>query len=171
MSGFDLVVLAVVVLSTLFALLRGLTRETLTVAAWIGALVVAYYGFGAARGLAHQTIETDWLADGGALILVFVVPLIVFKIIGAVFAERISHGWLGPLDLWLGAVFGVVRGVLIVCIVYLGLGVVFGPGERPTWIEQGVLVPYVQNGAAWLAGFLPAEAGIEPRDLARGEGS
>jgi membrane protein required for colicin V production len=170
MSGFDLVVLAVVVLSTLFALLRGLTRETLTVAAWIGALVVAYYGFGAARGLAHQTIETDWLADGGALILIFVVPLIVFKIIGAVFAERISHGWLGPLDVWLGAVFGVVRGVLMVCIVYLGLGVVFGPGERPTWIEQGMLVPYVQNVAAWLAGFLPAEAGIEPRDLARGEG-
>jgi membrane protein required for colicin V production len=170
MSGFDLVVLVVIVLSTLFGFLRGLTRESLTVAAWIGALAAAYYGFGAARALAHQTIETGWLADGGALVLVFVVPLIVFKILGAVFADRVSEGWLGPLDHWLGATFGVLRGVLIVCIVYLGLGMVFGPGERPTWIEQGVLVPYVQNGAAWLAGLLPASAGVEPRDLMRGEG-
>lgn len=170
MSGFDFVVLAVIVISTLFALLRGLTREVLTVAAWIGALVVAYYGFGAARAVAHRTIETDWLADGGALVLVFLVPLILFKIMGAVFSDRISEGWLGSLDNWLGAAFGVARGVLIVCIVYLGLGVVFGPGERPAWIEQGVLVPYVQNGAAWLAGFMPASAGIDPRDLARGEG-
>lgn len=171
MSGFDLVVVAVIVLSTLFAFLRGLTRETLTVVAWIGALAVAYYGFGAARGLAHQTVETGWLADGGALVLVFVVPLIAFKILGAVFADRLSEGWLGPLDHWLGAIFGVLRGALIVCISYLGLGVVFGPTERPTWIEQGVLVPYVQDGAAWLASLLPASAGVEPRDLTRGEGS
>lgn len=171
LSGFDLFVLAVIGISTLFALLRGLTGETLTVLAWIGALVVTYYGFGAARGVAHQTIETPWLADGAALILVFVLPLIVFKVIGAVLADQMPEGGFGRIDRWLGALFGIVRGALIVCIVYLGLGVIFGPGDRPAWIERGILVPYVQDGAAWLARLLPASAGIEPRDLAGEEGT
>lgn len=167
LTGFDLVVLAVIVLSGLFAFLRGLTREAMTIAAWIGAIAVAYYGFGPARDLARQTIETDWLADVAALVIVFLVPLILFKVIGMVLADRMPEGRLGSVDRWLGALFGVARGALIVCVVYLGLGIAFGPEGRPGWIERGVLVPYVREGAVWLAGLLPEAAGVEPGDLAR----
>lgn len=158
---FDLGVVAVVVLSALLSLVRGATREALTIAGWVGAFVVAYYGFGQAQEVAHRTIERDWLADAAALIVVFVVPLIVFKAIGAVIAERVRGGWLGRVDRWVGVLFGVLRGVVIVCIAYLGLGLVIEPEHHPAWIREAELLPYVQEGAALLRELLPESVETE----------
>lgn len=152
---FDLGVLAVVLLSALLALVRGATREALTIAGWVGAFAVAYYGFGHAQAVAHRTIESDWMADAAALVVVFVVPLIVFKGIGAVIAEHVQGGWFGRLDRSVGLVFGALRGALIVSFAYLGLGLVIEPEHQPAWITEGMLLPYVQDGAALLRDFLP----------------
>jgi hypothetical protein len=67
LTAFDVAVLIVIALSVLISLMRGVTREALSLACWLGASAVAWYGFGYARELARQTIETDWLADAAAL--------------------------------------------------------------------------------------------------------
>jgi uncharacterized membrane protein required for colicin V production len=117
--------------------------------------VDAYHGFGPVQEVTHRTIERDWLADATALIVVFVVPLIVLKAVGAVIAERVQGGWLGRVDRWLGILFGAVRGAALVCIAYLGLGLVIEPEHQPAWIREAVLLPYVEEGAAVLRSFLP----------------
>ena len=58
LTAFDVAILLIVGISGLLALVRGATREALTMAAWVGALVVAYYGFGHVREFAQKTIET-----------------------------------------------------------------------------------------------------------------
>lgn len=151
----DLGVLAVVLLSALLSLARGATREALTIAGWVGAFAVAYYGFGHVQEIAHRTIERDWMADAAALLVVFVVPLIVFKAIGAVIVEHVQGGWFGRLDRWVGVLFGALRGALIVCIAYLGLGILIEPEHQPAWITEARLLPYVQDGAALLRHLLP----------------
>jgi hypothetical protein len=45
-----------------------------------------------------------------------------------------------------------------VCALYLGLGVLIGPDQRPSWVDQAALLPYVQEGADFLQGLLPADA-------------
>ena len=97
LTAFDVAVLLIVGISGLLALVRGATREALTMAAWIGALVVAYYGFGYVRELAQKTIEMRWIADVVALVVVFVVPLIAFKTVavgalGPGLRGRLRHG-------------------------------------------------------------------------------
>jgi membrane protein required for colicin V production len=158
LTAFDVAVLLIVGLSGLLALVRGATREALTMAAWIGALVVAYYGFGYVRELAQKTIEVRWIADVVALVVIFVVPLIVFKTVASAISEHVAEGGFGMADRLVGMVFGVVRGAVIVCGLYLAVGLLIEPEAQPAWMSRAALLPYVQEGAGMLQDLLPADA-------------
>lgn len=155
LTAFDIAVLIVVALSVLISLMRGVTREALSLAAWVGAGLIAWYGFGYARELARQTIETDWLADAAAFGLVFILPLTAFKIVAAMLADRLPGGSIGLLDRTLGMAFGALRGALLVSAVYLGLTLALAPDEQPEWIRSALVLPYVQDGAGLIQRYLP----------------
>jgi membrane protein required for colicin V production len=139
----------------LVAFLRGAIRELLTIGTWLGAGVVAFYGFPYARELARRTIETEWLADAAALCVVFVVPLIGFKVAAAVLTEHVPGGSVETVDRMAGAVFGIARGALVVCIVYLGLTILIAPEDHPDWVKNALVLPYVKDGAALLSRLMP----------------
>jgi membrane protein required for colicin V production len=156
LTAFDVAVLLVVGLSVLVAYLRGAIRELLTLATWLGAGVVAFYGFPYARELARRTMETEWLADAVALCVAFVVPLIGFKVAAAVLADHIPGGQVETVDRIAGAVFGFARGALVVCLAYLGLTILVAPEDHPDWIRNAIVLPYVEDGAALLNRLMPA---------------
>jgi len=166
LTAFDVAVVIVVALSVLISLMRGVTREALSIASWLGAGLLAWYGFGYAQELARQTIETDWLADLAALGLVFIVPLIGFKLLAAMIADRLPGGSIGVLDRVLGMVFGAARGAAIVSAAYLGLTMALAPDEQPDWIREALVLPYVQEGAGLLQRFVPETLAERTRDAA-----
>ena len=155
LTAFDVAVLLVVGLSVLVAYLRGAIRELLTIATWFGAGVVAFYGFPYAGELARRTMETQWLADAIALCVVFVVPLIGFKVAAALLTDHMQGGHVESVDRIIGAVFGAARGALIVCLAYLGLTVLVAPEDHPDWIKNAIVLPYVEDGAALLNRLVP----------------
>jgi membrane protein required for colicin V production len=155
LTAFDIAALLVVGLSVLIAWLRGAIRELLTIATWVGAGVVAFYGFPYARELARRTMETEWLADAIALCVVFVVPLIAFKVAAAVLADHIPGGHVETVDRIVGAIFGAARGALVVCVAYLGLTILVAPEDHPDWIKNAIVLPYVEDGAALLNRLMP----------------
>lgn len=161
LTAFDVAVLAVIGISALLSLVRGASREALTILTWGGACVTAYYGFGYAQDLARRTIETDLMADTAASIVVFVVPLIALKALAAALMERMPGGAFGTLDRVGGVLFGLVRGAVVVCMAYLGLTMlVEGPDSQPTWVKNAALLPYVRQGAGMLERLV--SKGIEP---------
>ncbi len=161
LTAFDIAVLLVVGLSILVSLMRGATREALAIACWLGAGGVAWYGFDYARELARKTIETPWLADVAAFCVVFIVPLIGFKLVAAVLVDHLPGGRVAVVDRVAGAAFGAARGAFIVCAVYLGLSMAIAPDAQPDWVRQAMVLPYVREGAGLLQRFLP-------EDVARG---
>ena len=156
-TAFDVAALAVIGLSVLIGFLRGMIKEMLTIATWLGAGVVAFLTFPYARELARRTIETAWLADAAALCVVFVVPLIAFKVAAEVVADHIPGGTLGSVDRLIGAAFGAARGALVVSVAYLGLAVLVAPEEHPTWVKEALILPYVKDGAALLTRLMPGD--------------
>jgi membrane protein required for colicin V production len=173
LTAFDIAVLLVVGLSVLVSLMRGATREALALACWLGAGAVAWYGFGYALELAQKTIETPWLADVAAFCVVFLVPLIGFKLVAAVLVDHLPGGRLALVDRLAGAAFGAARGAFIVCAVYLGLSMAIGPDEQPAWVRQALVLPYVREGAGLLQRFVPedlARSGKVAADAARQRG-
>ena len=157
LTAFDFAVLLVVGLSVLVSLVRGASREALAMACWLGAGAIAWYGFGHARELAQKTIETAWLADLAAFCVVFIVPLIGFKVVAAILADHLPGGGLGVVDRAAGLAFGAARGAVIVCAVYLGLSLAIAPGEQPGWVREAFVLPYVQQGAGLLQRLLPEQ--------------
>src|SRR3546814_6734663 len=87
----DLVILLVLLLSGLLAFLRGFVAEVLSVAAWIGALFVAVYGYVHLQPYARQVVTFNTTAaDAAAGLALFVIALIVFTIAARLMSDRKS---------------------------------------------------------------------------------
>ena len=157
MNWVDLVVLAVVLVSGLVGVLRGLVREVLGVAAWIAAAWVAS-PYGALPYIApwvRKQVSDPGVGDIVAFGGVFLVALVVLWIIVGAISGRVRGSALGGLDRTFGLVFGLGRGAVLLAAAYV-LGGFLSPSEGwPAPVQQARLLTPVYGGAEWLAGQVP----------------
>ncbi|MFK7939003.1 MAG: CvpA family protein [Roseovarius sp.] len=128
MDGFtiiDGVVAVVIILSALLAYSRGFVRESLAIAGWIVAAIVAFLFAPQVEPLVKEIpVVGGLIADScelsmiGAFTIVFAIALIVASLITPLFSSLVQRSALGGLDQGLGFLFGVARGVLLVAIAY-----------------------------------------------------
>ncbi|MCU0815025.1 MAG: CvpA family protein [Cypionkella sp.] len=129
MEGFTLidgVVAGVIVLSAILAYSRGLVREAMAIAGWIGAAVLAFVFAPAAQPLVREVpMLGEFLGDScelsiiAAFALVFAVGLVVAALFTPLLSGAIQRTALGGVDQALGFLFGVARGVLLVAVAFL----------------------------------------------------
>jgi membrane protein required for colicin V production len=158
----DIVVLAVIALSTLLALGRGLVKEVLSVFGWIGAAIGTFLIFiyvPQVRDLARKQIAEPLLADIATAVGLFVILLIVLGFFNHAISSRVHGSALGPLDKSLGLVFGLVRGVVLVALAHMAMTDWFMPSkeQRPDVVNQARTEPYVEMAAAYIKSLIPQE--------------
>ncbi len=151
----DLAVIAVVVISGIFALVRGLVHEILAVGAWIGAAIATLYGFPRFQPYVRDLITIQWVADIVAGVAIFLVVLILLNIVTHMIARRVRLSNLGALDRSLGLVFGLARGAALVCVAWLALSWAVPRQDYPTWLLEARSLPLVEEGARLLVDLLP----------------
>ena len=156
MNTADIIILAVLVLSTLFGLMRGFIREVLSLVCWIAAFWIAW-----AFGAQVAQLYGGWLDDPAARIVAgyatcFAGVLVVGALAGWVLRTLVKVSGLGGGDRFLGMLFGLARGLLLVTFVVLMLGFTTAPRDAAWW-RQSALLPAFSNGAGWFAGRLPPE--------------
>lgn len=154
MNAADILILAVLALSMLFGLLRGFVSTVLSLLCWIAAFWVAW-AFGADVAASYG----GFLAQPAARVIAgyftcFIGVLIVGAVIGWLVRKLMSHGGLRAADRFLGLLFGLGRGVLLVTFAVLILGFRAAPREADWW-RQSLLLPTFESGAAWCAARLP----------------
>ncbi len=167
---FDAVIVAVVLLSAVFAFFRGFIREVLTILGVVGGLVAAYFGGppllpmmknwlgikeGADPKLYFGVIPDTALADALAYGSVFLVVVIVLSIVSHLLAGWARAIGLGAVDRTLGVAFGIVRGVAVLAIIYLLPYILIDKETRMAWIKESRTLVFVEQTSAWMAGFLP----------------
>jgi membrane protein required for colicin V production len=159
MNVTDIVILGVILLSGLFALVRGFVKETLTVAGWVGAAFATYYLFGLADPLFRRFIAIAWLADGAAVVAVFVVSLIILSAVTHAIARHVHQSDFKALDKSLGLVFGLFRGAVLVCLAYVGWAwAVPDRQQDPSWLRDARTMPLVERGARMIEQLIPEAA-------------
>jgi membrane protein required for colicin V production len=156
MNPLDLGVIAVVVLSAIFAFARGFVREALSIVAWVGAAVITRYGFdwvyAQVDPRVHNTLLSQLIAGFG----LFVVSLVALTIVTGFLARMVHASGLSPIDRTMGFIFGLARGAVLVCLAYLLLDFSgIQPSDRPHWIREAKSGPYLHQGADMLKSFLP----------------
>src|SRR5215468_5306907 len=155
MNPFDIFVIVLIALSGLFAFARGFVREALSVGTWVGASLAALYAFPDARAIAERWLDKGIVADSAASLSVFVVVLIVLSLLSSAVSRRVKDSSLSALDRTLGLLFGLVRGVILACLVYIGVGWALPEASRPPWIKEARTGSLLQIGADKLKALVP----------------
>lgn len=153
----DIAIIAVLGISALLGLARGLVREVLGIGAWVGAVFFALWAMPFLQPRFHQWISNPDLADPAALAAGFIVALIVLSIVAGMVGGVVRMSGLGGLDRTLGLVFGVARGAALVVFAYIAAGFVVAPDRWPEPVQQARALPYAYQGAMWVAGLLPPD--------------
>jgi membrane protein required for colicin V production len=152
----DVCFVAILVISGILAYIRGLVREVLSVAAWVGAAFVTLYGYRPLQPVSHKYIENPMVADlvtGGVL---FIGSLIVFSLVASVLSRSVRESAASGFDRALGFAFGVLRGVVLVCLLYLSAAW-FWQNNLPPAITQARTFPLIDGSTQILLALVPAE--------------
>jgi len=160
--GFGLVIL----ISAVLAFSRGFVHEILAVAAWVGAVFATIHGFPIVRPYARELIGVELAADLAAGTAVFIVSLVVLSLLTRGITRQVKDSALNALDRSLGFLFGIVRGAVLVCLAYIGVGMIWPPAEQPTWLREARSLPIVETGAAMLRSLAPGSAHAAGSDAA-----
>ena len=155
----DLILFALIAVSALFGLVRGLIGVLASLAAWLLAGWSAFhFGAFAALQFADGPEPTATELFGGYA-LCFLGVLVFVGLVGWL-VRKLVHGiGLSALDRLLGGALGALRGALVACGLLLLLGFTHVPQEA-AW-QRSRLVPVLLPGAQWLRGWLPEWAGRE----------
>ncbi len=152
----DVVVVVTVLISGAIALARGLVKEVLAIASWVGAAFATLYGFSYASPYARKMIETDWVADLTAGGVLFIVTLFVLSLASHAISSRVKGSTLGVLDRSLGLVFGLLRGALLISLAYFALNWVEpDKNEQPQWLRAAKTMPLIEEGADLIKAVIP----------------
>ncbi|MFD1883322.1 CvpA family protein [Paracoccus pacificus] len=129
MDGFtfvDGIVAVVIILSAILAYSRGFVRESLSIAGWIGAAVLAFLFATQARPLVAQIPGLDSVLDKSCELAtiagfaaVFALALVVFSILTPLFSSVVQRSAVGGIDQGLGFLFGVARGILLIAVAFI----------------------------------------------------
>jgi membrane protein required for colicin V production len=154
LTAFDYAVLAVVVVSVLFSLVRGAVREVMALASWIGAFLIALHVAPILSRLLPESFGHPWLRLFGSFIALMLVSLLLFALLSLAMAEFVRGSGLKPWDRSLGAVFGLARALVILVVLVLAAGLTPLPRE-PAW-RNAMLSPPLEVLAKKVRAFLPA---------------
>ena len=113
MTALDWILLSIGAASAIWGLLRGLLREVLSVVGWVLSIWLGQrYAAQVGEGLPLDT-SGEVLRHLAGFVCVFLLVLIITAILARMLQKLASAVGLGPLDRALGAVFGALRGLLL----------------------------------------------------------
>lgn len=157
MSWVDVALLAVLGLSILLGLWRGLVYEVLSVAGWVIAFFVAQRFAGDVAEMLPMEQFAPALRLAAGFALVFISTAFACGMVSWLVKKMVASVGLRPVDRILGGVFGIARGLLIL----LGLTVVVSMTPlhaEPAWQASPVAAGLAQ-GLGAIKPVLPTAIG------------
>lgn len=152
MTVFDYAVLGILGASILLSLMRGFVREALGLASWVAALFMARSYAVTVAHMLPNAIPNESLRMLAGFVIVFLVTLLATSLLTIFVSELVKKMGLSMMDRGLGAVFGLTRGVLIVCVLVM-LGGLTSLPQRAEWRDAMLSAPLeelVIKASPWL---------------------
>ncbi|MDR0227408.1 MAG: CvpA family protein [Burkholderiaceae bacterium] len=157
MSMVDWVLLAGMLASMLLGAWRGLIYEVLSLVGWLVAFVVARIW---ATDMALWLPLEGWdmqLRYAAGFVLLFVLALFAWGLVSWLARRLIEAVGLRPVDRTLGALFGVLRGLVLALVATMVIS--YTPLHEGQWWQDSVLAPWLAQGLALVLPQLPQEWG------------
>lgn len=161
----DFATIVVLVISGVLATLRGLTREIMGLAGWPISIVAARLSAPYIEPLLTDMIRVEGISNALAWGIPFIVVVVLWFAFSSVVSPGLSKAGLGGLDRWLGFLFGLIRGFVIVLVIYVG-AVIGADGEDrlPGLVTDAQIIPALRESAHLMSGVLPPDMGDKITD-------
>ncbi len=156
MNIADWMIVAVVGVSALISLVRGFVREALSLLAWGLAFASAMMFHGSVAHWLEGVMATPSLRFISAWLGVFLAVLLGLGLINFVISRLIRASGLSGTDRFLGSLFGVARGLVVVMAALILVPHVL-PVKQDAWWRESSLIPQFlafEGRARELAGML-----------------
>lgn len=158
LTAVDFVLLGVIAFSSLISILRGFIKEMVSLLTWVAAFVIGMLYASRLAPLLPAAIDMPSVRLAIAFLILFLLTLLVGGMLNVVLGLLVKKTGLSGSDRSIGVVFGLARGVFLVCALIL-LGSLTPMPQDPWWKESAV-IQNLSPIAQWMRDLLP-------NDLAR----
>jgi len=151
-NSFDLIVITIILFSGLCGLIRGITKETLSLIRWLVPLFLAFYGYSmVGEHLRNYLWDNEVFVDLASGSLIFLVFFLIFTWVRDKLSSTAKAGPLSPIDRIFGLIYGFIRGFVLICLVYIVFEIII-PNEEEKYpsLTSSFSYPYVKKGSNFL---------------------
>ncbi len=158
----DFILIAIMLLSGILALMRGFTREVLSLLAWGIAAVAAVFATRQQKlvEFAMQNIpylDKELLAQIAVGAVAFIIALIIVSIVSVKISDFVVDSAAGAFDRSLGFIFGLARGFVLVAIAYLFYGWLLPFDKQEPWVRNAMSLPAIKSTCGAILALMPPE--------------
>lgn len=153
LAPLDWLCVAVLLVSLLVGVWRGLVVEVLSLLSWLAAFVLAQWLAPDVAGKLPMAGAGEAVRYAVGFVLVFVATLIAGALIGWVLSKFLSAVGLGIINRLLGALFGALRGVVLILAATVVVGMTPW-NSAPAW-QASVAAHWASRSLAVLKPLLP----------------
>ena len=151
MSIADWIIFGFLVFSVTAAAIEGFFHEAFKLAGLVVGYLLAAWQYQRLADWFAPHLKSPWLGEIAGFLIIFFAVLIVAGLAGRIARWAMKKAGLSSIDRILGAVLGLLRGVLMVSVVFTAMAA-FAPAAK--WLAGSEFAPYFLVGgraAVWLA--------------------
>lgn len=156
-NAFDVVVAILIVYSVVQGILRGVTRQVISLGALVVGLLLAGWYYQRAATLLLPYVRHWELAAFLGFIVIFIAVKLVGAAVGYLVGKVISAADLKWFDRVIGGAFGFLKGFLLSSVLFLGL---LAFPFQLAWVNNSTTAPYLIDGAKLIAAVTPPEVKV-----------
>jgi membrane protein required for colicin V production len=153
-SWLDVILVVIMLVSGFLAMVRGFTREVLSIFSWAMAAVAALYLTPRYSSVLSPYIDNPTVAMIAFAAGVFLITLIIVSLITFRISDRVLDSRVGALDRTFGFLFGLARGFLLVAIVFILFSAL--ARDQPAWILEARSYPILKQTQVAIESLIPA---------------
>lgn len=171
---FDILILTILSISSLFGLYRGMINITINLLGFIASIIVAIFLYSYIRIVFSGYVDNDLVTSIASGVTAYIISLIVFTFITSKILLLFDGASKGVFDRFLGLVVGIIRGGLFVLIVFAIIAI-FTAGtysgadkpedlihnlsadDYPGWLKDSTTTPYLEKMLKSSTSLIPDE--------------
>jgi membrane protein required for colicin V production len=161
MTALDILVLLTVGFAAVLGMSRGFVTETLSLAAWVLAILAVKILHAPVSESLAGIVGTEAGAAVLAFALIFGLTMMAARFAARKLGEKSKQSVVGSFDRILGLGFGALKGLVIASVIFLvitfGTDILYGGSEsRPAWMRESRTYPLLNASSRALVDLVEA---------------
>jgi membrane protein required for colicin V production len=154
LSNVDWVVLLIILLSTIQAAAEGFFLEFFSLVGAVVGYLLAAWEYPRVAAWLTRYVTSQWIADIAGFFTIFLAVVLLAGMLGRVISRAVRRIGLRWFDRFLGAAFGLLRGIVISAVIAVALA-----AFAPQWggLQQSRIAPFMLVTSRALIWAAPAE--------------